>query len=178
METIDILMALLPIVFMLHDFEEIIMFKPWLAKNRLEIKRRFPKLDNLLDKKQIYNLSTSAFAVAVLHEFILISVAVFISLWCGLFYLWFAAFAAYSIHLLVHFLQWIVWRKYVPVIITSLLTLPYCIYTLLVVLNTIDLQLGLLLLWVLIGIVVTLLSFPSAFYFAFMFNNKPLKTDL
>jgi hypothetical protein len=37
---IKLLIALLPFVFMLHDFEEIIMFKPWLEKNRSEVGRR------------------------------------------------------------------------------------------------------------------------------------------
>ena len=51
MTEINILIALLPIIFMIHDFEEIIMFKPWLTKNSTEIKRRFPKLDAFLTKK-------------------------------------------------------------------------------------------------------------------------------
>lgn len=51
MEEIQILIALLPILFMVHDFEEIIMFEPWLAKNRAELKRRFPKFYTFLDKK-------------------------------------------------------------------------------------------------------------------------------
>jgi hypothetical protein len=33
-------MWLLPIVFMIHEFEQIIMMKPWAAKNANEIQRR------------------------------------------------------------------------------------------------------------------------------------------
>ncbi len=171
MNETKLLMALLPVIFMFHDFEEIIMFKPWLTKNKSEIEKRFPKLNDLLNKKQIYSLSTSAFAVAVLHEFILISIVAYLSLWYSAYYLWFAAFSAYFIHLLVHIGQWIIWRKYVPVIISSIITLPYCIYTLTLFIKSGQMNLETMLLWALIGVIITLLSFPSAFYFALKFNK-------
>lgn len=34
------LKMLLPVVFMLHEYEEIIMFRHWLDRNRDELKRR------------------------------------------------------------------------------------------------------------------------------------------
>ncbi|MGP1447965.1 MAG: HXXEE domain-containing protein [Candidatus Limimorpha sp.] len=117
-------------MFMIHDFEEIIMFKPWLVKNRSEKKRRFSKLDTFFTKKRIYSLSTSGFAVAVLHEFVLISVITILSLWYENYHWWFAAFSAYFIHLLIHVRQLVIWRKYIPVILTSVISLPYCVYTL------------------------------------------------
>ena len=39
---IETLMWLLPIVFMLHDFEEIIMFKPWMNANCAALEKRLP----------------------------------------------------------------------------------------------------------------------------------------
>ena len=34
----------LPLVFMLHDFEELIGFQPWLRANRAALLQRFPRL--------------------------------------------------------------------------------------------------------------------------------------
>src|SRR5512144_2008205 len=114
-----LLIALLPVVFMLHDFEEIIMFRPWLDKNRALIAQRYPRIDRVLaghhDK-----LTTSAFAVAVLHQFVLLSVITFLSLGVDSYRWWFAAFMAFTLHLLVHIGQWIVFRAYVPFIVTSI----------------------------------------------------------
>ncbi len=171
MEKMKILIALLPVIFMIHDFEEIVMFKPWLNKNREELKRRFPKVENFLSRKNCFNLSTSGFAIAVLHEFVLISLVTFLSLWYNVYYWWFGAFSVYTLHLFVHILQWIVYRKYVPVIITSMLTLPYCIYTFIVFVDVMKISQTQMLFWTSAGVVIMLLSFPSAFYFAFRFEN-------
>lgn len=158
-----LLIAILPIVFMIHDFEEIIMFKPWLTKNREELKRRFPKMERFMAKNSLFDLSTSAFAVAVMHEFLLISAATFVSLYFDDYSVWFAAFMAYFVHLFMHIGQWVLFRKYVPVIITSILTMPYCIYTFLRFTEMTDIQ---LLLWFFAGVVAAVLSFFPAFFLA------------
>ncbi len=132
MDKMEILILLLPIVFMIHDFEEIIMFKPWLNKNKSEIKERFPKFENFLAKKNYFDLSTSGFSIAVLHEFVLISLVTVLSLFYKSYDWWFGAFAVFSLHLFVHIIQWVIYGKYVPFIVTSMLTLPYCIYTFIV----------------------------------------------
>ena len=51
MAKINLIMMLLPFVFMVHDYEEIIMFRRWIDRNREELKKRFPKIESfLLDK--------------------------------------------------------------------------------------------------------------------------------
>ncbi len=166
-----ILMAALPLVFMIHDFEEIIMFRLWLDKNHAELKQRFPKFERFLSQRQVFDLSTSAFAVAVFHEFILIATITVISLINNFYHLWFGAFAVYTLHLFVHIVQWLIYRKYVPVIITSLLTLPYCVYAFFVFVGTINTTPLTMLLWMIIGIIATIISFPSAFYLADKFEK-------
>lgn len=167
---IKLLIALLPFVFMLHDFEEIIMFKPWLQKNRDEVKRRFPRIDKTLQHNHD-QLSTSAYAVAVLHEFLIIALITYGSLFLDSYHWWFAGFAAFSLHLIFHFAQWLIFGKYVPVILTSILALPYCIYTFLQFLTFTDLTTGQLLLWTGIGIILTIASFIPAFFLASQFEN-------
>jgi hypothetical protein len=66
--------------------------------------------------------------VAVLHEFLIIALITYGSLFFDLYHWWFAAFAAFSLHLVFHIAQWLIFGKYVPVILTSILALPYCIY--------------------------------------------------
>lgn len=113
------------VVFMIHEYEEIIMFRRWIDRNRGELRKRFPKIESFFTRHGPFDYSTSTFAVGTAHEFILVSVVSFCSVWTGQYQLWFAALTGYSVHLLMHIVQWIVYRKYVPVIITSLLTLPY-----------------------------------------------------
>jgi hypothetical protein len=166
---IKLLIALLPIVFMLHDFEEIIMFKPWLDKNRGEVGRRFPRIDSIL-KKNHDQLSTSSFSVAVLHEFLLISIITYLSLYFRAYQWWFGAFAAFSLHLLFHIGQGMVYSRYVPCIITSILALPYCIYTFIAFLKVTDMTVVQLSLWAVLGMIIAVASFFPAFYLASKFE--------
>jgi hypothetical protein len=167
---IKLLVALLPLVFMLHDFEEIIMFSPWLEKNRDELKRRFPRIDKIVMSNHDH-LSTSAFAVAVLHEFFIIAFITYISLYFDSYHWWFGAFAAFSLHLIVHIVQWVIYGKYVPVILTSILALPYCTYTFARFLKVTDMTTGQLSLWTVVGIALTITSFVPAFFLASQFEN-------
>ena len=169
-DTVKLLIALLPFVFMIHDFEEIIMFAPWLAKNRDEVGRRFPRIDKIL-RNHHDQLSSSAYAVAVMHEFIIISIITYASLYADTYHWWFGAFAAFSLHLLVHIGQWLIYGKYVPVVVTSFLALPYCLYTFISFLNFTDMTGGQMLLWAVIGLAITVVSFVPAFYLAARFEN-------
>lgn len=71
MDHIVLLICLFPVVFMLHDFEEIIMQQRWMERNADELSRRFPVLRKQI--MQLRELSTTGFAIAVAEEFIIIS---------------------------------------------------------------------------------------------------------
>jgi hypothetical protein len=126
---IDTLMWLLPIVFMFHDFEEIIMFKPWISTNRAALERRFPKWAGralaVHDK-----ISTSAFALAVAEEFIVLSALTLLAVERGWYSFWTGMMLGFFIHLLIHAGQFIIYRKYVPVILTTLPAGVYCLIAL------------------------------------------------
>ncbi len=162
--------SVLPVVFMLHDFEELILFRPWLAKHRAEIRERFPAVDRLLARTHD-GLSQSALTVAVLHEFALIAAVTYLALAFDLPGLWFGACFAFAAHLLVHIGQWLIFGRYVPVIVTSWLTLPYCTYALFTFLTTTTLAPIDLALWALLGLALTALSLPSAFVLAARFER-------
>ncbi len=163
MTKLELIMAFLPVVFMVHEYEEIIMLRCWLGSNRNELKRRFPKFEQFLAHRRHFDYSTATFAIGTAHEFLLISAISFCSVWLGAYQWWFAAFAGYSIHLIVHLAQWAIYRKYIPVIITTILTLPYCVYAFVENAKASILSPLQMLLWAVIGIVLTVLSLLSAF---------------
>lgn len=108
---------MLPILFILHDFEEMIFMPLWK-------KRHHQKL--LTFKKQFFGSVTqgSAFAVGVLEEFIIL---VFISGFCqithnSLLYLSFVI--AYTAHFIIHYIMCLQFRGYVPGVVTGTLELP------------------------------------------------------
>lgn len=125
---LHLLIILLPIVFMLHDFEEIIFFRRWIEHHADELQERFPKIARRV-VPQLRGLSTAAFALGVAEEFILLSLISVHAYSTGFYGLWYGAFMAFSIHLVLHVLQFAFYRKYIPCIVTSLLLLPYCIFT-------------------------------------------------
>lgn len=122
-----ILIWFFPLLFIFHDFEEIIFVKPWVEKNKEDLRKKYPKLTQKL-MPHFEGISTSAFALGVLEEFVL---ATFITIHAYLFnwyYAWIGAFIGFTLHLVVHCVQALVIRRYVPVLITSIICLPICCY--------------------------------------------------
>ena len=112
---------LLPIIFIIHDMEEIIGFErffnnnPWLYD-------RFPKLMN-----GFCGLSTARFALGVYEEFIpFFGVSLLAYYFPGkvVYGLWFGMFLSLAGHFLIHIGQAIYIRKYIPCLITTLACLP------------------------------------------------------
>lgn len=93
MTKLKLIIILLPVVFMLHEYEEIIMFRHWLDRNRDELKRRFPQFEQFLARRGHFDYSTATFAIGTVHEFILISLISFCTVWLDAYQWWFAAFA-------------------------------------------------------------------------------------
>ena len=116
---------LFPILFVFHDFEEIIGCRLFVAKNGTAITQRFPKIAFIFN-----NLSTEGFALAVAEELVLLLII------CGLTFtnirafnlLWLGTFIAFTLHLVVHIGQAIVIRKYIPALATSILVLPVSVW--------------------------------------------------
>lgn len=119
--------ASLPIVYMLHDFEEIIGMKPLAKSNEKYLYKKFPRLASKL-VPHLKSTSTEGFALCVAILFTIISFVTISALYTGFYRIWMGIFMVFSIHIVVHIIQWIVFRKYIPAIITSLLCIPYCIF--------------------------------------------------
>lgn len=120
-------MWLFPIVFMIHEFEEIIMTEVWFRQHEQTLLMRFPRMGTRISA--IYKgLSTSAFSVAVAEEFLLLSLVTWACVTFQFYNFFTGVVIAYGLHLLVHIAQALIWRGYIPAVVTSVLTFPYCIY--------------------------------------------------
>jgi hypothetical protein len=122
-----LIFSLLPVIFMLHEFEEILFFKIWLHKDKEYLCKKFPKIGSKI-YFQYDSFTTSGFVFAIAEEFLLISILTYVAILFEKEYLWFTVFMGFSIHIIIHIFQWIIYRKYLPTIFTSILILPYCIY--------------------------------------------------
>ncbi|MGP2569910.1 HXXEE domain-containing protein [Ornithobacterium rhinotracheale] len=124
---VETLVILFLVIFILHEFEEIIFFKSWLNKNMEEITERFPQFARkVLPHWQ--SLSTSSFTLAVAEEFLILSVVSIYAVIFQEYQLWLALFVGFSVHLIFHIIQWILYKKYIPCIASTLLVFPICIY--------------------------------------------------
>ena len=112
---------LLPILFIFHDMEEIIGFG-WFFKNNPEIFERFPKIT-----KAYKGFTTAGMALAVYEEFIPffgISLLAYYFENDVLYTLWFSLMLSLTAHFIVHIVQSIYLKKYIPSLITSVICLP------------------------------------------------------
>lgn len=125
MDTVFILF-LLPFFFLLHELEEILMVLRWIEKNGAAMHRRFPRWKYLIRKME--EMTTRRFATIAFEEFLIVSACTFVSQQTGDLRAWYCCLAAFSIHLFVHIIQFIVWRRYIPAIVSTAFCLPYCIW--------------------------------------------------
>ena len=108
---------MLPILFILHDFEEMIFMPLWKKRYRQKL---------VAFKKPFFGSVTqgSAFAVGVLEEFVIL---LFISGLCQMTHntvLYFSFVIAYTSHFMIHYIMCLQFRGYVPGVVTVTLELP------------------------------------------------------
>jgi len=122
----DTFLWMLPLVFMFHDFEEILMTRAWTERYQSELNTRLPHFVKRFMAHSA-KLSTAGFALAVAEEFLLLSVLTIISIEFKLYVLWAALMLGFFLHLLIHIGQALYIRHYVPAVITSILSSLYCL---------------------------------------------------
>ncbi|MEB3101349.1 HXXEE domain-containing protein [Ferviditalea candida] len=126
--SVNSLIWLFLVVFMIHDFEEIIFVEPWIKKNFNQIINKVPERITII-LSEYSTVTSSQFAVAVFVEFVLFTVITYLAAEQGS-YIFFIGFnAILLIHVFTHFAQTLYLRMYTPGVITALLIiLPYSIY--------------------------------------------------
>jgi len=128
---VQTLIWLFPIIFVLHDLEEIIMIEKWMDKNSNVIYDKLPR--KFADKviKQ-FSMSTAQFAVAVFIIFIFVSSSTYMASQYinhgpfGNIYLFTVMILVMFLHVFTHVGQSVFLRSITPGVITSIfLVLPY-----------------------------------------------------
>ncbi|WP_215830050.1 HXXEE domain-containing protein [Pelorhabdus rhamnosifermentans] len=127
--SIESMMWLFPIVFMIHEFEEIIFLPRWMKKNSIDLHKKIPHIAQKMVLR-LEALSTAAFAVAVFEEFILLSVLTLFCVEGGLYSLFAAVTIGYLVHVVIHLAQAMFLRRYIPAVGTGLFTGVYSIFSL------------------------------------------------
>lgn len=118
----------LPIAFCIHDAEEIAVQHRWIMKHEIGLKARPHWIRHIIDR--LKRLSTTAFSIAALEELLIILVATANVLVDGFLSaeIWMAIFIAFSLHLIIHIIQAVIVKGYIPGVVSSILLLPYAYY--------------------------------------------------
>lgn len=162
---------LFPVIFMIHEFEEIIFFKPWIRKNADCLHEKLPKPAKRF-LSHLETLSVPAFTFAVAEEFVLLSVITIVSVMVDCCLLWLGVFMGFFIHLLIHLAQWVILRRYIPAIVTTFLSLIYCGFSLTYILQKRMFQTTEILLWSVIGFTIIAINLLFAHKLARWFDKK------
>ena len=112
---------LLPILFIVHDMEEIIGFGKFF-RNNPQLFERFPKIT-----KAYLKFTTEGMALAVYEEFIpFFGISLLAYYFPGyiLETIWFGLLLSLTAHFVIHIGQSMYIRKYIPSLITSMILLP------------------------------------------------------
>ncbi|MBP2653457.1 MAG: hypothetical protein H6Q73_1026 [Firmicutes bacterium] len=127
--SIESLMWLFPIVFMVHEFEEIIFLPLWIKDNASYITNKYPILSKKIGTK-LMNISTESFALAVLEEFLILSILTYLCVEYKYYSFFAVLIVTYFFHVLVHIVQSIALKKYIPAVGSGVITGIYNIYSL------------------------------------------------
>ncbi len=119
------------VIFMLHDFEEIITVENWSRKTSYLIENTSNRLQILI--WNFWNINSHSFAKRDVVIFLVGSTIVFLKVqfiesgWTAILFLSFLSFVL--LHNLVHIIQTIILRTYTPGLYTAVgLVTPYTIY--------------------------------------------------
>ncbi|REJ28540.1 MAG: HXXEE domain-containing protein [Caldibacillus debilis] len=121
-------LLLFPVVFMVHDFEEILTVEKWTKQNKEKVFALLPKKLHRFFWSS-FHINTLEFAKDVFWIFLAITAAALIAVlfqWYGFFLIFLAIF---FFHVFTHFGQSVLFKGYAPGVWTSLFpVLPYSLY--------------------------------------------------
>ena len=150
----------LPLVFVIHDAEEIIFCHRWMQRHRNRLEQRFPSAKGII--AHLAKLTHKAFAIAAAEELLVLLAATAYVLvdapYCK--EVWMAVFIVFATHLIVHLVQACAVRSYVPGLATSLILLPYAAYgirSILLVMSALELAV-----WSILGVLMLIVNLRFA----------------
>lgn len=122
MNALFIILLLFPILFMIHEFEEIAMINVWQKRNKQYISTL--KSQN---KKVPFDFkgSTASFSIGILEEFLILSVITIVSYLSNNYVAFYGLFMAVTFHFFVHIFLSMRFKGYVPGITTTIIFTPF-----------------------------------------------------
>lgn len=134
MDTLSTLTILsFPLVFLLHEVEEMIVQRRWMLRHQSQVVEKFPFTKGIM--AHLARLNPVAFGIAVAEEILIVYLATLGFLCYGeelmMNWIWIAVVGAFSLHMLIHCAQAIALRTYVPGLVSAIALLPYCAYLML-----------------------------------------------
>lgn len=122
---------ILPVLFIFHDFEEIIFMEGWIKRlDKDKLYTRFPARFVKKILKQFDSISTEKFAISVYILYIILIICTLISYIWNLELFWTSMFLFFTFHLFIHCLQSILLGGYIPAVLTSIICIPICLWIL------------------------------------------------
>lgn len=119
---------LFPIIFMFHDFEEILTVESWVKQNKDFVFKKIPPFMH----KHFYSsfqITTVQFAQDVFRIFLAITASTLIAVLFSFYFPYLMFLALFFAHVFTHIGQAVYLRKYTPGVMTSIfLVLPYSLY--------------------------------------------------
>ena len=106
---------LFPSLFMLHELEEII----WMPSFIKKLSTQFPS------NRILSYYTPFAFNAIVLEQFLILLLSLFLSYWFSNYTFYATIVIAYIYHVFGHLIQTVVIRKYVPGLLTGILTILF-----------------------------------------------------
>ncbi|MCQ2290616.1 MAG: HXXEE domain-containing protein [Muribaculaceae bacterium] len=117
-----------PLVFLIHEAEEMIIQRRWIKNNHNRVIAKFPRAQRIMN--HLTELNNVAFGIAVAEEFliVLMTTLLLLSLLGNsvMMWIWIGVFGAFTVHTLIHIAQAVALRSYIPGLISSILLMPYC----------------------------------------------------
>jgi hypothetical protein len=161
MESMSFLVWLLPVIFMSHDFEEIIMAEVWDKRFHDRIMTKFPKR-RPFGLGVNYAWQTPTLSIAVAIEFVLFSLLSYFSVACQNYLLWFSAYLGLLLHMVfIHILACFWFKGYVPGAVTSAILLVPSIFYLMKAQSILKFDVSTMLLAGVIGIALLAAILPA-----------------
>lgn len=112
----------LPILFIIHDFEEIILVPKWVSAHKKEL--------SLMKRPTFGGITNSSvLSVAVLEELLLLIGVSLYSSYTDSSTLYFYVMVAYTVHLVLHLIICFQYHGYVPGVATAIIQLPFLLKT-------------------------------------------------
>ena len=116
----------MPLCLILHDAEAAATLRGWMQRNESGLAKRFPRFEKLI--RHFGRLDTLAFCIAAIEELLiaLLIIAFLIVLeYDCVVWVFVCLYMAIWVRFIVHIILAVVIRKYVPGLITSIITVAY-----------------------------------------------------